>query len=160
LESVLPDDARLFPDIELINKWRDWHVGLRYTSKQGVKFIGALDDCIEIGGLLAPLDYKTRGSAPKDDGSSQKYYGLQLSMYSFLLKQAGYKVTKKGYLVYYFPTKAGDLTRIEFSIKVVQLEADPKFLIDTTVEALKILNNPKPPLPVSGCEFCSYREGA
>jgi len=159
LESGLPEGANLFPDVELIHKWQDWKTGLTYTSKQGVKVIGALDDCLEIGSFVAPLDYKTRGSAPKDDGSSQKYYGLQLSTYSFLLKEAGYKVTKKGYLVYYYPVQATDLTRIKFDIKVVQLEADPKYFIDVMVGALRVLKEVKPPAPADGCEFCCYREG-
>jgi hypothetical protein len=155
----LPEGAKLFPDIELINKWRDWRTGLTYTSKQGVKIIGALDDCLQIGGFVAPLDYKTRGSAPRDNGDSQKYYGLQLSLYSFLLKEYGLKVTGKGYLIYYYPTKAGDLTRIEFSTKMVVIDAQPKHFIDIMVAAIKVLKSDKPPDMTVGCEHCIYREG-
>ena len=155
----LPAGAMLFPDIELVNKWRDWKTGLTYTSNQGVKIIGALDDCLKIGDFVAPLDYKTRGSMPKDAADSQKYYGLQLSLYSFLLKEYGLKVTKKGYLIYYYPTKAGDLTRIEFSTKLVELKADPKYFIDVMVAAIKVLKDAKPPAPADGCEFCNFREG-
>lgn len=160
LKLVVPLGTRLVSDCELVHKWQDWRTGLSYESKQGVKIISALDDCLESeDSVFSPLDYKTRGSAPKEVVDSQRYYGLQLSAYSFLLKESGRKVTGKGYLVYYYPAKVHSDNRVEFSVKVLELNADPKYAVDVIKKAVDVLKNKMPPEAGDGCEFCHFREG-
>lgn len=160
LESVLPSGTRLVSDKELIHKWQDWRTGLSYTSKQGIKIIGALDDCLESeDGVFSPLDYKTRGFAPKDVSDSQKYYGLQAQVYSFLLQESKRKISGKGYLVYYYPIKVNPDNSVDFTIKAMELQADPKKAVDVIKKAVDVLKKDVPPEASDGCEFCSYREG-
>lgn len=160
LESVLPSGTRLVSDKELIHKWQDWRTGLSYTSKQGVKIIGALDDCLESeDGLFSPLDYKTRGSVPGPVEDSDKYYGLQLSTYSFLLRESGRKITGKGYLIYYYPVEVKPDNSVIFKVKPVELNSNPNRACDAIKQAVDVLKKDVPPDAKDGCEWCSLREG-
>ena len=92
----------LMPNISLMNKWRNWRTGLRYYDRKlDAELFGALDDCMVFNGKYVPLDYKTRGSEPKD-GDSEKYYQTQLDSYALLLESNGYETAGFAYLVYYY----------------------------------------------------------
>src|SRR3990167_9379561 len=59
-----------------IYSWRNWRSGPTYENHDHqVKCVGALDDMLFVAPLCAPLDWKTKGSEPKDDGS--QYYQTQ-----------------------------------------------------------------------------------
>jgi len=155
----LPDGAELFRDAQLVHDWQDWRTGLSYTSPKGIRIIAAIDECLQIGECLAPMDYKTMKNGNRIIEDSIKYSELQLSVYSFQFKNVGYKVTKKGYLLNYYPIEARDGAIIKFGIKVFEIPADPKLCIETTAAAVKCLDNPAPPEMKEGCEYCIYREG-
>lgn len=158
LQKEIPNSS-LYPDQENMDKWRDWRTGLNFTSPKGVKLIGAFDDLlVHKDDTISPLDYKTRGYPPKSIMDSEKYYGLQLSVYSLLLKQNKYKITGQGFLIYYYPKEVSDDGMIQFNIKPVRIPADPKYAIEVCTKAINILENDDIPKANLGCEYCSYIE--
>src|SRR3990172_537291 len=65
---------------------------------------GKLDDCVVLAGAkLAPLDHKTRASAPDDVSYTQRYYQFQMDVYTLLLERNGQPTSRTAYVVYYFP---------------------------------------------------------
>jgi len=150
--------GNLIPDVELLKKWRHWKSGLEYIDDSiGAKIYGALDDCLVDDGVYIPLDYKTRGSAPKS-GDSEKYYQTQLDTYALVLKVNGYPVGDVAYLIYYFPEKAENHGVVKFNIQPVELNASPdnaKMLFEEAVSVLKA----DVPGTNKSCDFCSWRNG-
>lgn len=158
LQKEIPNSS-LYPDQVDIKKWRDWRTGLRFVSPKGVELIGAFDDLlVHKGDVISPLDYKTRGYPPKSIIDSEKYYGLQLSVYSLILKQNKYKVSGQGYLIYYYPKEVSDDGMIQFNIKPVRISADPKYAIETCTKAIEVLETDSVPKASPGCIYCSYIE--
>lgn len=148
-------EGKLLHDHVLLNKWRNWRTGLEYTDETlGVTLFGALDDCLQIGNKFVPLDYKTRGSAPKE-GDSQKYYGNQLDCYSLMLEENGHPVGQIGYLVYYYPEHVEENGTVIFNVKPVELTIDPNRARQTLKNAIKLLSGPIPPHHTE-CEYCIW----
>jgi hypothetical protein len=148
-------EGKLLHDNALLNRWRNWRTGLEYTDEiLGVTLFGALDDCLQVGDKFVPLDYKTRGSAPKE-GDSQKYYGNQLDCYSLMLEENGYPVGKTGYLVYYYPEHVEENGTVIFNVKPVELTLDPDRARQTLKNAIKLLSGPIPPHHTE-CEYCIW----
>ncbi len=148
-------EGRLMPDVELMNKWRNWRTGLEYHDKElDAVLFGALDDCLVEGSCYIPLDYKTRGSSPKD-GDSERYYQTQLDAYCLLLSANGYKITDYAYLVYYYPEEVKEERLFKFNIKSVRVETNLKRADKTFSDAVRLLSGPIPERS-SGCEYCCF----
>ena len=148
-------EGNLLHDHVLLNKWRNWRTGLEYKDEDlGVTLFGALDDCLENNGKFVPLDYKTRGSAPRD-GDSEKYYTNQLDCYALMLEGNGYPVGKFGYLVYYYPEHVEENGTVIFNVKPIKMVIDPNRARQTLKNAMKLLNGPIPPHH-SECEYCIW----
>ncbi len=148
-------EGKLLHDHNLLNRWRNWRTGLEFTDESlGVTLFGALDDCLQVGDKFTPLDYKTRGSEPKE-GDSQKYYGNQLDCYSLLLEENGYPVEKFGYLVYYYPEHVEENGTVVFNVKPVKLNLDPDRARQTLKNAIKLLSGPVPSHHTE-CEYCIW----
>ena len=50
-------EGQLVPDQALLDKWRNWRVGLSYEAKGlGVTLSGGLDECLISNGFYMPLD--------------------------------------------------------------------------------------------------------
>ena len=153
-------EGKLLHDHALLNKWRNWRTGLEFTDKNlGATLFGALDDCLvhlTSSGQekYAPLDYKTRGSAPKD-GDSERYYGNQLNCYALMLEENNYPVGDYGYLVYYYPEHVEENGTVIFNVKPIKLKIDPNSARKTLKDAIKLLNGPIPQQH-SECEYCIW----
>ncbi len=156
-------EGLLMPDVELMNKWRNWRTGLEYHDKElDAVLFGALDDCLlegdpstESGHIrYIPLDYKTRGSSPKD-GDSEKYYQTQLDSYSLLLSTNGYQTTDYAYLVYYYPEEVKEDGMVKFNIKPVKVHINLERAESTFRDAVKLLKGPIPER-YGGCEYCRF----
>lgn len=161
VKGELPPEIRgkveggLITDLELLRKWRNWKTGLQYRDEVlGVSLFGALDDCLESNKHYIPLDYKTRGSAPRE-GDSEKYYGNQLNCYALLLEENGYPVENFGYLIYYYPKQVEEGGKVIFDVKPVKLDIDPNRARKTLRDAIKLLNSSIPPFH-SECEYCIW----
>ena len=148
-------DGVLMDDLATLNKWRNWRSGLTYHSdKLDADLFGALDDCLVDGKTYIPLDYKTRGSAPKD-GDSEKYYQTQLDTYTLLLKENGYPTGDHAYLVYYYPDTHHKNNSVRFNIEPVRVRTDPARAMRLFTEAVKTLSGPVPESS-DNCEYCAW----
>lgn len=146
-------DQKLFSNQATLNKWRHWRSGLSCVI-DGVKLIGALDDCLinNDDGKLSPLDYKSKGSEPKDSGV--QYYQTQLDCYDLMLKENGYATTGIGVLIYYYPTETQS-GKIYFKTKYFEIPCSSVAAVRKIVEAKKILEG-KIPEASNDCEYCEY----
>ncbi|PJE50498.1 MAG: hypothetical protein COV29_03765 [Candidatus Yanofskybacteria bacterium CG10_big_fil_rev_8_21_14_0_10_36_16] len=155
-------EGKLMPDLKLMNEWRNWRTGLVYKDdKLNAELFGALDDCMitEDGKYYIPLDYKTRGSAPRE-GDSERYYQTQLDSYGLLLESNGYPVANFAYLVYYYPEEVNRGGIVSFNVKPVKIMIDHERVRKLFEDAVNFLRND--PLPEhhsrSECEFCVWNE--
>lgn len=159
--------GKLMTDLELLNKWRNWQSNEFKCEYQdlGAVLFGALDDCLIDGEYYLPLDYKTRGFAPKI-GQSEKFYQTQLDTYCLLLSENGYKTNGLAYLIYCFP-KTIDKTppqyvsgenknvQIEFAIEIVELKTSAERAKKILENALALLKGPIPDKNQE-CEYCNW----
>lgn len=148
--------GNLIKDVQLINQWRHWQTGLKYPVKAlNAELFGALDDCSYDGKKYYPIDYKTRGFAPKVK-DSVIYYEHQLDAYALLLEANGYPTGRYGYLVYYWPFKVRKNKQIEFNVEVIKLRINvtrAKTTFENAVRCIKGLKPAKSP----HCEYCNWR---
>jgi CRISPR/Cas system-associated exonuclease Cas4 (RecB family) len=145
----------LLPDVSLMNQWRNWRTGLEYRDEgRNAVLFGALDDCLISGDSLIPLDYKTRGSAPRE-GDSEKYYQTQLDTYALLLAENGNKTESFAYLIYYFPKEVKEQGQVLFEVKPVKIETDLARAKKRFERAVDLLRGPLPEKH-SDCEYCSW----
>lgn len=162
-KNELPPEIRpnvrgvLFPDLDILTKWRNWRTGLRYEDENaGGVLSGALDDCVVEGKYYAALDYKTRGYPPKEGG--HKFYQGQLDAYTLLLEENGYPTNHLAYLVYYFPKEVRENGLVSFNVEVKEVKTNSDDAKKEFERALEVLKSPMP-LKHSECAFCSWGEG-
>ena len=148
-------EGMLLPDLALMNKWRDWRTGLKYTRQDlDAVLFGALDDCLVDGEHHIPLDYKTRGFPP-NEGDSEKYYQTQLDAYSLMLTENGYETKNHSYLVYYYPQEVRSDGVVIFNIKPLKIETDVNRARSLFADAVEVLRGSIPEHH-SGCEHCTW----
>ncbi len=117
---------------------------------------GKLDDCLVLPDQrLAPLDHKTRASAPDDVSYSQKYYQFQMDVYTLLLERNGHATSRTAYVVYYFPVDGALHEGFPFQIAVHTITTDPEGAYRIFADGCRCLAGP---LPQAGdtCEFCRW----
>jgi len=167
LPSFLQDrvEGVLMSDAITLKKWQHWKTGLTWQDNAlGVRLIGGLDDCLkdekETNEIYTPLDNKTKGSKPKNDGS--QYYQTQMDCYGLLLQSNGHKISGKAFLAYYYPSiviSQGILstrdTIINFGVDIYQLESSPDGAVETLKKAVESLKG-KRPEPAPDCEYCKF----
>ena len=130
-----------------------------------MSLILALDDLLTIWDsgtqLYAPLDWKTKGQEPKDDGA--QYYQTQLDVYALALRECHFQPTGKGYLAYWWPTlfkpaRLGEIETdaIEFNVQVYELEANADRAVKLIDRAVLILKAKNRPAAEASCEYCRY----
>jgi hypothetical protein len=117
---------------------------------------GKLDDCVTLpDDRLAPLDHKTRASAPESVSYSEKYYQFQMDVYTLLLERNGHRTSRTAYLVYYFPLE-GELHRgFPFDVVVHHIPTDPDRAYAVFSAACRCLAAPCPGSGAS-CGFCRW----
>ena len=149
--------GRLFPDIDMLKKWRSWRTtNLSYEDKSlAVSLSGALDDCLIEDNLYIPLDYKTRGYEPNE--SSSEYYQTQLDCYSLILKGSGYEIANIAYLLYYWPLKVMENGIVKFQVEPVKVETNIESAKETVRKATLLLYSPIPE-PGPDCEYCKLAQ--
>ena len=92
--------ARLYPDQEQLQKWRNNFEGLKYHDEGlDATLFGAVDDMLEFpDGSLAVIDYKSSGAK---EISVYDDYKMQMDVYTYILEQLGLKTARKAYFVFY-----------------------------------------------------------
>ena len=147
--------GKLLDDLALMNLWRNWRTGLEYADERlNAVLFGALDECLVHNGKYVPLDYKTRGSAPRD-GDSERYYQTQLDTYALLLSSNGYPVENFCYLVYYYPKTVEAQGQVTFAVYPIEMTSDPERARRRFEEAVHSLDEPLPQ-PSARCEYCTW----
>ena len=117
---------------------------------------GKLDDCVILTDQrLAPLDHKTRASAPADLSYTEKYYKFQMDVYTLLLERNGYRTSRTAYVVYYFPVDGVLHRGFPFEVAVHTIATDPEGAYNIFATACRCLSEP---LPASAqtCGFCQW----
>ena len=132
-------------------------LSLGFTDRTlGVRLFGKLDDCLILGdGRHAPLDHKTRASAPADLGYTQTYYKFQMDVYSLLLERNGFPISRTAYVVYYYPLEGQLHEGFPFGVTIHQVDTDPEGAYQTFQTAHRLLAGPLP-LPSDTCKFCQW----
>ena len=146
----------LMPDRAKMKAWGNWRTGMRYYDKEnGIELYGALDECaVKNGDIYIPVDWKTKGQKPKDDGS--QYYQLQLDCYNLLLYATGLEILNIGYLVYLYPVAVRFFERIidfGFDVDVYKLDCDIERAKKACIDAVNCLRGARPPVNLN-CEYC------
>jgi len=146
----------LFPDLEMLERWRNWRLGLRFEDKEsGGVLSGALDDCLVDGGKYIPLDYKTRGGDLR--GGEEKYYQHQLDIYTLMLDENGYTAAGVAYLLYFIPKQVAEGGQVRFDVIPHEVKTDAERARNMLRDAVACLRGPMPQSS-SKCEYCSWGE--
>ena len=147
--------GRLLSDVRIIDRWRDWRRGIRFTPPWAdVELMGALDEClVDEAGSHYPLDYKTRGYAPKAD--THEYYRDQMNLYTLLLEGNGHPTKRLAYLIYYHPVEVRQHGLIRFDVSVQEVPTDPDAAARLVKDAVSVLNGPAP-ASSGNCGFCRW----
>lgn len=138
-------------------KMRNWKSNpLKMTDSKGNVIVGAFDDLLfnPTTQEYAFLDYKTKGSEP-DQAYCEKYYQMQLDIYTRFLEVGGRKVAPFGVFLYFWP--------VESQAGLIDFKSKPFFLTPKTEDAEIIFrqaifcleSNIAPP-SAPGCEYCAF----
>ncbi len=154
-ELVGKVDGKLFDDIELIDKWRNWRTGLSVTDQEhNIKLVAAFDDLLVNDGKFIPFDVKTKGWQPKTD--AKDHYQHQLDVYAYVLSKNGYEVEDYAYLAFYHPEIANGDGSIKFVTTVVKVSTKLDHAEKMIADAVKIIEG-KESKPSEKCGFCAWR---
>lgn len=151
IENNIP--AKLFPNQQLLNKWRSNFDGIRYYDKElDATLFGAVDDILEFsGGKLAPLDYKSTGSAA---ANIYDRFRLQMDIYTYLLEKNNFTTPRKGYLAFYIVDKKdGFGGRLPFRKELKEIEVDVSYIPELFEKAVALLRSDIPPKHSKDCKF-------
>lgn len=152
------EGAELFPDIEVLNKWRNWRTGLTYDDREsGAILSGALDDLMVKNNKYIPTDYKTRGYDVKEGGES--LYQNQLNLYALLLEKNNMPPIGYGWLIYWIPKeiepKDDQSARVSFYLDLKKVPTNTEAGLKVMRDAAALLKGPLPEAH-SQCQFCSF----
>ncbi len=127
-------------------------------AKTGARLWGKLDDCLTLPNeQQAPLDHKTRASAPDDVSYTQKYYQFQMDVYTLLLERNGHKTSRTAYVVYYFPVDGVLHEGFPFDTAVHEIQTNPELAYRIFADGCACLAGPLPQSSPT-CEFCRWME--
>lgn len=154
------ENMKLFNDEKLLEIWRDSRKrGIRWEDKEGNILSGGIDNVLVNGKKLVVLDYKTKGSAAKDD--AHKYNQHQLDIYNFLFRKNGYETEDSAFLLFYFPSEVRENGDVVFSTELRKVKTSVKDAEALFKNAIKLLNGecPEASLNEKGkkCEWCDGR---
>ena len=146
-------NARLFPNQQLLDQWRSNFSGIRYyDAKMDATLFGAVDDILEFPDKkLAPLDYKSTGSAV---ANIYDRFQLQMDIYTFLLEKNGFETPRKGYLAFYIVDKQNGFgDRLPFRKELHEIDTNPSDIPELFEEAVNILKRITPPSHSPDCQY-------
>ena len=135
-------DAQLFSNTELLDVWRNNRKGIQFNDDKGNLVRGAVDDILQKGSRLIVLDFKTRGFPVKEDTAS--HYQLQLDVYNFLLRKAGYETEDYAYLLFYMPKEISKGGEFIFNSELVKMDTSIKNAEQAISKALELLQGKLP----------------
>ncbi len=145
--------AKLFPNQDLLNKWRSNFSGIRfYDPELDATLFGAVDDILEFEDKkLAPMDYKSTGSTV---ATVYDRFQTQMDIYTYLLEKNGFLTPKKGYLAFYIVDKGNGFgDRLPFRKELHEIETNPSDVPELFKEAVLLLRGETPPPHSPDCKY-------
>ncbi|RMD66965.1 hypothetical protein D6817_02875 [Candidatus Pacearchaeota archaeon] len=139
----------LFPDKELLTKWRNNRQGLSWQDSDGNILRGAIDNLLVHKNKLVVLDYKTRGYELKEN--THEHYQLQLDVYNFLLRKNGYPTENFAFLLFYVPSEVRSDGAVVFKTTLKKMQVDARRAEKVWQAALRFLAGE---CPREVCEWC------
>lgn len=154
-ELVDKVDGKLFQDVKLLNKWRNWRTGLSVKDdKNNILLVAAFDDVlVDDDNKLIPFDVKTKGWCPKID--AKDHYQHQIDIYAYVMEKNGYKVADHGFLAFYYPDVVNGDGSIKFLTQVVKVDVKIEHAVKMLAEAISVIEG-KEPKPSEKCGFCGW----
>lgn len=149
-----------------IDDWRNNRRGIQYLHEETQFLVyGAPDEIgINSNGELVVIDVKatSKGSEINLDADWQISYKRQMEIYQWLLKQNGFKVSKRGYFVYCNGKKDEGSSghSLAFEIFVLPYDGDDTWIEPKLLEIKNCLDADQIPSATSGCKFCHYYQAA
>jgi len=143
------ENMKLFNDNALLAIWRSNFKGISWEDKDGNILRGAVDNILMKGKKLIVLDYKTRGYELKED--TAEHYQLQLDIYNFLLRKAGYDTEDYAFLLFYVPKEVMATGEVIFDTTLVKMKVDVKKAEKVWKDSIKLLEGE---CPTKCCEWC------
>lgn len=149
-----------------LDDWRSNFKGVQ-VHHEPTNFIvtGAVDDVwVNPAGELIVVDYKATSinSDVTEETHLRASYRRQIDIYHWLLREAGFSVSRTGYFVY--ANGRRDRSRfdgsLDFRLTILTYQADPSWVEARLHQARACLIADDPPQPSSWCEYCAYRSHA
>jgi len=157
------EGAKLYPDQDKLNLWRNWRTGLTWTTTT-FELIGAIDDLLVMpDGTYAPFDYKTKGSLANLEDTI-KYYQHQTNLYGLMLNENGLPAAQMAVFSYWSPatvldsgdTMSGATGQMTFATQVITIPVDLDAAQAILKAAVECLNGPIPNTNVHRCQHCAF----
>ena len=129
---------------------------LKHQEKNGIILWGRPDEYLEFRNKkIAIFDHKTKSKEPTDIHPA---YRLQMNVYSYLLKEMGYKTMKKAFIAYYYPDYSSDLHNgMILNCTLLEMDTNPEYVKDLIKKAYDVLNGPIPN-PSKDCDYCRWMQ--
>jgi hypothetical protein len=151
----------LYPDMAKLTNWRMWQRAPQYIDNDlNVVVRGGIDDMLIDGDVLTPLDVKTKGKEPEDDG--KQWYGTQMDCYDLIFRQAGFSMSGAALLCYVYPVGIMPHTwdninslLIDFHAKIFRLQTSQERAKELIARACKVLRGERPEFNAE-CEYCVW----
>lgn len=156
LESLQREGVSLYPKLANLNQWRNSPRSLEVRNERvGYILSGQIDDLLmESDGRLIPMDFKVSGYAPREE--KQKYYILQLHAYALMLREQGFNISDRAYLIYYFIKDLSNPSlSVEFESQLDRVDLDLQAFKQTLIRMVGLLEGPYPG-DNPDCPVCQY----
>jgi len=147
---------------ENIDDWRNNRRGVQFLH-QPTEFLvyGAPDEiCTDADGELYVVDVKATSKATEInlDADWQISYKRQVEIYQWLLRQNGFKVSRRGYFVYCNGKKDASSSgrSLVFDVHLLPYEGDDAWIEPTLLAIKNVLISDHIPGSTPGCKFCQY----
>ena len=133
--------------------------------KKVIHFHGAVDDVwMKPDGELIISDVKSTSKnrfnweETWNNWDYPKGYRRQLEMYQWLFKKNGFRVSNKGYLLYFNGLKNQPMfnRELKFEKHLIALDCDDSWVEEKIIEAVNALNSDKIPNGSRSCDTCQY----
>ena len=154
--SSLQGQAKLFTDTGKLEIWRNNFQGLRWTDPSSKHTLfGAVDDVLEfLDGSVAVVDYKSTGSASPTIYPS---YQLQMDVYTYLLRQLGYRTAPKSYFAFFVVVKDdGFRGRLPFREHLIEVTPQPERVPALFAQAIALALEDQMPTKGVECDLCRW----
>lgn len=154
--SALEGQARLFADTAKLAAWRNNFQGVRWTDPaSGHTLFGAVDDVLEFqDGSLAVVDYKSTGSASPTIYPS---YQLQMDVYTYLLRQLGYRTAPTAYFAFFLVVKDDGFNgRLPFREALLEVTPQPQRVPELFTQAAALALSDEMPPQGPACDLCRW----